>query len=174
MTARKHLKQLVRERMRKTGEPYSVARRHVADADTSWEFRGGIHGDTAAFANVLANLGVVAPHTGEPLTEAMVLGVGGGLGAGYILWEFDTLPFRARVLTLGFRRLWQYPDRWARETAERLGLHAEVHETGGARPPRRRSTPSSTGAAGDRLDRTRTRSGTGASRNGATAMAARR
>ena len=133
MTARKHLKQLVRDRMRKTGERYTVARRHVVDADTSWELRGGVHGDTAAFANVLANLGVVAPHTGEPLTEAMVLGVGGGLGAGYILWEFDSHPFRSRVLTLGFRRQWQYPDRWARETAERLGLHAELHETGGAK-----------------------------------------
>ena len=133
MTARKHLKQLVRERMRKTGERYTVARRHIVDADTSWELRGGVHGDTAAFANVLANLGVVAPHTGEPLTEAMVLGVGGGLGAGYILWEFDSHQFRARVLTLGFRRQWQYPDRWARETAERLGLHAELHETGGAK-----------------------------------------
>ena len=133
MTARKHLKQLVRDRMRKTGERYTVARRHIVDADTSWELRGGVHGDTAAIANVLANLGVVAPHTGEPLTEAMVLGVGGGLGAGYILWEFDSLQFRARVLTLGFRRLWQYPDRWARQTAERLGLHAEVHETGGAK-----------------------------------------
>lgn len=140
MTTRKHLKALVRERMRKTGERYTVARRHIADAgtsiadaDTSWELRGGVHGDTAALANVLANLGVVAPHTGEPLTEAMVLGVGGGLGAGYILWEFDSHQFRSRVLTLGFRRLWQYPDRWARQTAERLGLHAEVHETGGAK-----------------------------------------
>jgi Butirosin biosynthesis protein H, N-terminal/Domain of unknown function (DUF4872) len=133
MTARKHLKQLVRERMRKTGERYTVARRHIVGADTSWEFRGGVHGDTAAFANVLANLGVVAPHTGEPLTEAMVLGVDGGLGAGDILWEFDSYQFRARVLTLGFRRLWQYPDRWARQTAERLGLNAELHETGGAK-----------------------------------------
>jgi hypothetical protein len=133
MTARKHLKFLVRERMRKTGERYTVARRHIVDADASWELRGGIHGDTAAFANVLANLGVLAPHTGQPLTEAMVLGVGGGLGAGYIMWEFDSHQFRPRVLTLGFRRLWQYPDRWARETAERLGLHAQVHETGGAK-----------------------------------------
>ena len=31
MTARKHLKQLVRERMRKTGERYTVARRHVVE-----------------------------------------------------------------------------------------------------------------------------------------------
>ena len=60
--------------MRKTGERYTVARRHIVDADTSWELRGGVQGDTAAIANVLANLGVVAPHTGEPLTEAMVLG----------------------------------------------------------------------------------------------------
>ena len=133
MTARKHLKQLVRDRMRRTGERYTVARRHVVADDTSWELRGGLHGETAAFANVLANLGVLAPHTGEPLTEAMVLGVGGGLGAGYILWQFDSHQFRARVLTLGFRRQWQYPDRWARETAERLGLHAELHETGGAK-----------------------------------------
>ena len=137
MTTRKHLKSLVRERMRKTGEPYTVARRHIAgqsaDADTTWSLRSGVHGDTAALTNVLANLGVVAPHTGEPLTEAMVLGVGGGLGAGYILWQFDSHPFRTRVLTLGFRRLWQYPDRWASQTAERLGLHAELHETGSAR-----------------------------------------
>lgn len=133
MTTRKHLKSLVRERMRKTGERYTVARRHIVDADTSWELRGGVHGDTAVLAHVLANLGVVAPHTGEPLTEAMVLGVGGGLGAGYILWQFEAHEFRTRVLTLGFRRMWQYPDRWARETTGRLGLHAELHETGGTR-----------------------------------------
>lgn len=133
MTTRKHLKSLVRERMRKTGERYTVARRHIVDADTSWELRGGVHGDTAVLAHVLANLGVVAPHTGEPLTEAMVLGVGGGLGAGYILWQFEAHELRTRVLTLGFRRMWQYPDRWARETTGRLGLHAELHETGGTR-----------------------------------------
>lgn len=133
MTIRKHLKFLVRERIRKTGERYTVARRHIVGADTSWELRGGVHGDTAVLTNVLANLGVVAPHTGEPLTEAMMLGVGGGLGAGYILWEFDSHPARTRVLTLGFRRLWQYPDRWAREATERLGLHCDMHETGSVR-----------------------------------------
>ncbi|MDA0185245.1 BtrH N-terminal domain-containing protein [Solirubrobacter phytolaccae] len=130
MTARKHFKALVRDRMRKTGEPYTVARRHVeAAAPVPWELRGGVHGETAAFANVLANLGV--EHEGAPLSEAMILGVGGGLGAGYILWEFERWGYRA--LTLGFRREWQYPARWAAGTAERLGLHAELHETGGAK-----------------------------------------
>ena len=130
MTTRKHFKQLVRDRMRQTGEKYTVARRHVeASAPVPWELRGGVHGETAAFANVLANLGV--EHEGAPLSEAMILGVGGGLGAGYILWEFDAWGYRA--LTLGFRREWQYPARWAAGTAERLGLHAELHETGGAK-----------------------------------------
>ena len=130
MTARKHFKQLVRDRMRSTGEKYTVARRHIEGASPEpWELRGGVHGDTAAIANVLANLGV--EHDGAPLSEAMVLGVGGGLGAGYILWEFKRHDYRTVVL--GFRRLWQYPDRWATETAARLGLHAAVHETGGAR-----------------------------------------
>jgi hypothetical protein len=31
------------------------------------------------------------------------------------------------------QRLHDRPDRWARQTAERLGLHAELHETGGAK-----------------------------------------
>jgi hypothetical protein len=131
MTTRKHFKQLVRERMRRTGERYTVARAHVAGEATpsEWDFRGGVHADTAAFANVLANTGVTAPHTGAELTESMVLGLGGGLGAGYILWEFG--EHRSRILVLGFRRRWQYPARWAAETAERIGLHAEIHETGG-------------------------------------------
>ena len=67
----------------------------------------------------------------------MVLGVGGGLGAGYILWEFAAHETRDRVLVLGHRRLWQYPARWAAETADRLGLHAELHETGGVRSAER-------------------------------------
>ncbi len=141
MTDRKHFKQLVRERMRRTGERYTVARRQVEAATgaapgpagtvagSAWELRGGLDGETAAFANVLANLGVEAG--GAPLSEAMLLGVGGGLGAGYILWEFESHGYAA--LTLGFRRAWQYPDRWAAELAERLGLHAEIHETGGAK-----------------------------------------
>jgi hypothetical protein len=38
--------------------------------------------ETATLANVLANQGVVSGLTGEPLTEAAILGIGGGLGAG--------------------------------------------------------------------------------------------
>ena len=137
MTARKHLKARIRARMAQTGERYVTAHRHVvgeADplvVDHGYRLRGGVHPDTAAVANVLAHHGVVAGHTGEPLSEAMVLGIGGGLGAGYILWEFESRG--GAILVLGFRNRWQYPDRWMKAVLERLAVPAAHLETGGAR-----------------------------------------
>jgi Butirosin biosynthesis protein H, N-terminal/Domain of unknown function (DUF4872) len=133
MTAHKHLKERIRARMARTGESYTTARRHVLNALPPAEYLlpGGTHPDTHAIAGVLANRGLLAPHTGRPLSEAMVLGAGGGLGAGYILWEFKAHD--ARSLVLGFRNSWQYPDRWAVKVCARLGVPADVHETGSAR-----------------------------------------
>jgi len=131
MTESKHLKARIRERMARTGERYMTARRHVVDGraaapldDHGWRLRGGLHPDTAAISNVLA-------HHGADVSEAMVLGAGGGLGAGYILWEFEA--HGQPTLVLGFRNQWQYPGRWAAKTLERLGVPFELHETGGAR-----------------------------------------
>jgi Butirosin biosynthesis protein H, N-terminal/Domain of unknown function (DUF4872) len=133
MTAHKHLKERIRARMARTGERYTTARRHVLNAlpPADYQLLGGTHPDTHAIAGVLANRGLLAPHTGQPLSEAMVLGAGGGLGAGYILWEFKAHDRRS--LVLGFRNSWQYPDRWALKTCARLGVPADVHETGSAR-----------------------------------------
>lgn len=44
---------------------------------------GGAHPDTAAMKNLLAHAGVVSPVTGAPLSEAMCLGIAGGIAAGY-------------------------------------------------------------------------------------------
>ena len=133
MTAHKHLKERIRARMTRTGESYTTARRHVLNAlpPAEYQLGGGVHPDTHAIAGVLANRGLLDPTTGQPLSEAMVLGVGGGLGAGYILWEFKAhnLP----SLVLGFRNNWQYPDRWARKVCQRLNVPARVLETGSAR-----------------------------------------
>lgn len=130
MTSQKHRKARIRERMAHTGERYTTARRHVLGTDApapaghGYVLRGGVHPDTAALAHVLA-------HGGAELSEAMVLGIGGGLGAGYILWEFE--KHDAADLVLGFRREWQYPGRWAMRVLERLGVPARLHETAGAR-----------------------------------------
>ncbi len=133
MTAHKHLKERIRARMARTGESYTTARRHVLNALPPAEYLllGGVHPDTHAIAGVLANRGLLAPHTGQPLSEAMVLGAGGGLGAGYILWEFKAHDLRS--LVLGFRNNWQYPDRWARKVCQRLNVPARVLETGSAK-----------------------------------------
>lgn len=152
MTTDKAFKRVVRARMAKTGERYSAARRSLIETNiddrppdstieitavpTAYRLRGGLHPETATLANVLANQGVVSGLTGEPLTEATILAIGGGLGAGYILWEFKRHD--APVLTLGFRNQWQYPSipGWTGKTLERLGIDTDIHQTGGAKGAR--------------------------------------
>jgi hypothetical protein len=156
MTTDKAFKRVVRARMAKTGERYAAARRTLVEGATDAEptadpatpsgyrMRGGLHPETATLANVLANQGVVSGVTGKPLTEAAILGIGGGLGAGYILWEFKARG--GAILTLGFRNQWQYPSipGWTGRTLERLDIEPDLHETGGARALGRRSMPAST------------------------------
>src|SRR5687768_10212154 len=98
MTTDKAFKRIVRARMAKTGERYAAARRSLLEGtanrhpgepgvdaanQTGYRMRGGLHPETATLANVLANQGVVSGLSGEPLTEAAILGIGGGSGAGY-------------------------------------------------------------------------------------------
>jgi hypothetical protein len=149
MTTDKAFKRVVRARMAKTGERYAAARRTLLEGATdghhaeptadvatqsAYRMRGGLHPETATLANVLVNQGVVSGVTGEPLTEAAILGIGGGLGAGYILWEFQR--HGSPVLTLGFRNQWQYPWAWTAKTLDRLGIEPDLHETGGAKGAR--------------------------------------
>jgi len=62
-----------------------------------------------------------------------VLGVGKGLVAWYSLWEFGaTKGTDRKVVTLGFRNQWQYPDRWYGKVCQRLGLAVQIHETSSA------------------------------------------
>ncbi len=134
MTRQRQLKSLIRSRVDRTGETYMVARRHILNARTSteYELRGGLDPETSACANAFANRGIGDPVTGRPISEALVLGIGGGLGAGYILWEFNATKGTNRtVVTLGFRNQWQYPDRWYAKVCERLGVAVQFHETSG-------------------------------------------
>jgi hypothetical protein len=138
MTTQKGFKTLVRARMVKTGERYAAARRALmADGagettDPSPAPNAPLNPDSAALVRALADAGVVSPLNGRPLTEAMILGIAGGLGAGYILWEFKARG--GAILTLGFTNQWQYPGipGWYGNALDRLGIRSELHETGGA------------------------------------------
>lgn len=85
----------------------------------------------AAMQNVLAAQDVKAPHTGQPFTEAMLLGIGGGLGAGYILWEFKAEEYA--IIVQGFRNRWNYTTQFLTALGQRLGASVEVQETSGAK-----------------------------------------
>ena len=63
MTTHKKLKGLVRTRMDKTGEAYTVARRHVLSEQHGYREFGGIHPETASLANLIANRGITDPTT---------------------------------------------------------------------------------------------------------------
>jgi hypothetical protein len=137
MTRQKAFKHLVRERMAKTGERYAAARRALDTTGPSptpepksidgYRLLGGRHPEIAALRNLLANRGLA-------LTEAQVLGIGGGLGAGYILWQFQR--HASAFLTLGFTNRWQYPVERIRTTVGRVGVDVQILETGGARAAR--------------------------------------
>ncbi len=90
---------------------------------------GGVHPETATMTNVLANQGFVSPHNGQPFSEEMILGIAGGLGCGYILWEFK--KYESAILVMGFQNRWNYTQEFMQNMADRLGVTAEFQSTGG-------------------------------------------
>ncbi|MBK6487027.1 MAG: DUF4872 domain-containing protein [Gemmatimonadetes bacterium] len=101
MTDQADFKQLVRERMARTGERYTTARAHIirahpqaapnatADATVGTALDlGGVHDQTAALHDLLAAEGIDAPHTSLPPTEALLLGLGGGIGAAVFTFQY--------------------------------------------------------------------------------------
>lgn len=88
------------------------------------------HPETGALARALAHADLVAPHTGQPLSEALLLGIGGGLGAAYMVFRYEGQP---PTLFLGARHRFEANHLWMRETCERLGVAVEIHETGGVK-----------------------------------------
>lgn len=57
--------------------------------------------EAGALRAVLDYLGVRAPHSGEAFTEAMLFGLGGGIGFSYFVFEYRSA--RLKTLTLGTR-----------------------------------------------------------------------
>ena len=57
----------------------------------------------------------------------MILGIAGGLGAAYILWEFERHGYPS--LTLGFRNNLNYPVKYLERLCSRLGATIGVLET---------------------------------------------
>ncbi len=86
----------------------------------------GIHPPTAALARILRQKGVLDPVSEKPYSEAMLLGIGGGLDTGYILFQFKHLP--NPMLVLGFRNQWNNTQVFLENIAERLMLSVDFYE----------------------------------------------
>ena len=142
MTERKHLKQLVRTRMGKTGESYTTARRQIIrqvaqpsdSSRTPHHFPGSIPA-AAALRALLSQAGIRNPRTGAPLSEAMVFGIAGGIGAGVFAFYYAKEDFSS--FFIAGRHLWQDDLGWTREALSRFGLTPVVKESAGVKPGER-------------------------------------
>jgi hypothetical protein len=95
-------------------------------ADRTQALGKGRDPSCTATRNLLALSNVRMPHDGNPFSEAMTLGLGNGLGVGYILWEFagHTGP----ILTLNFVFRWQYPTEAASAVLQRVAGKLRLHD----------------------------------------------
>jgi Butirosin biosynthesis protein H, N-terminal/Domain of unknown function (DUF4872) len=136
MTSHKHLKQLVRARMTRTGERYAAARRQVlAQAATPGDGPGGAHlpGNvpaTTALRILLAHANLAGPG-GKPLSEALTFVLAGGIGAGAFAFLYEKQDWAS--LFIGGRHLWQDDEHYLDAAARRLGVKPVVRESAAAR-----------------------------------------
>src|SRR5581483_1400126 len=138
MTAQKHLKQLIRTRMQKTGERYATARRHVIskaqlqqqNPAARWHFPGNVPA-TTALRILLTQHGVRAPHTGEPFSEAMLFGIAGGIGIGVFSFYYE----RADMATffIGGRHQWHDDEAYLKDALALFDSQTLIQETAGAK-----------------------------------------
>lgn len=82
----------------------------------------GRHWETGSIHNALALQGVKAPHTGKPYSEALLLGVSGGIAFGYFTFEYKGyLPHVALLPRNTFHPF--------STVLERLGIAQDVQQT---------------------------------------------
>lgn len=59
----------------------------------------GRHAETGTIANALHYQGVRAPHTGKPVSEALLLGISGGIAVGYFTFAYEGYLPHVALLT---------------------------------------------------------------------------
>jgi hypothetical protein len=59
----------------------------------------GLHNETGTLRNALAYQGVKAPHTGKPISEALLMGISGGITVGYFTFEYKGYEPHVALLT---------------------------------------------------------------------------
>jgi hypothetical protein len=99
---------------------------------------GGRQIEVAALRKVLAHLGVVAPHNRQPLGEALLFGIGGGIGSGYFVYEsgdYTALYLATRITTEESAR-----PGFVLQICERLGVETTIQQSSSAAAAERKLT----------------------------------
>ncbi|MGB1277931.1 MAG: DUF4872 domain-containing protein, partial [Nannocystaceae bacterium] len=124
MTHNKDFKQLVRQRMEKTGERYTTARANLLGELARRSPPRARHDQTFALSRLLRAHGRTDAQ-GAPLDEAWLLGLGGGVSFQYNTFEYSGHP---PIAYLGTRcnPQYAYDDRFARRVLDGLGCTANV------------------------------------------------
>ena len=66
---------------------------------TDYTAFSGRHHETGSIQNVLAYQGVKAPHTGEAISEALLMGISGGANFGYFTFAYEGYQPHVAILT---------------------------------------------------------------------------
>ena len=66
---------------------------------TDYNQFNGLHWETGTVRNYYDYCGVKAPHTGEPYSEALLMGISGGSVMGYFVFAYQDIDPHARILT---------------------------------------------------------------------------
>lgn len=149
MAQPKNLKKLTRTRMERTGESYTTARKAIlaakperpgsaadaqAAADAAQEAElpeypapeNVVQYDAGLWHRVLTQAGVVHPLTGQPLSEALLAGLAGGIGFMVFTFEYES-ETTATVVTRA------HPEPYTATLLARCGAKVNERTTGSPR-----------------------------------------
>ena len=83
----------------------------------------GRHWETGTVHNFWAYRGITAPHTSQPISEALLLGISGGIVMGYFSFAYEGYDPMARILTRNTFDPWD-------TMMSRLGVAQNILQTG--------------------------------------------
>jgi hypothetical protein len=126
MTEQRGFKKLVRERMARTGESYTTARRHVlakaARAQAPGVPDGLVYAEFGTYQHHEASL--IRHALGSVHDEALVAGLAGGIGFMYFVFEYQGLP---PMLTIVAQH---HPKPWVQTALDRLHVPYDIQHSG--------------------------------------------
>lgn len=93
---------------------------------------GGQQAEAAALRNVLAHLGGVAEQTDTPLSEALLFGIGGGIGAAYFTFEYESAGLKTVFLATRINTQETKSPEFLQAICDRIGVEAHVQNSGSA------------------------------------------